>query len=48
LQRNHILGSTTTDQMMGVDPLEKEWEDLKSTSRDKEYIKRIKEVFPSV
>lgn len=31
-------------QMMGVDPLEKEWEDLKSTSRDKEYVKRIKEV----
>lgn len=30
---------------MGIDPLEKEWGDLKITNRDTEYVKRIKLVY---
>ena len=29
---------------MGLDPLERDWGDLKSTSKDTEQVKRIKEV----
>jgi hypothetical protein len=29
---------------MGVDPLETEWEDFKPSTRDSEYVKKIKEV----
>jgi hypothetical protein len=30
---------------MGIDPLEKEWGELKVTNRDTEYVKRIKLVY---